>query len=125
MRNGEGGPVPIYNVQLLTDVSHGLVVNLEANCDSIDFFFFSSRRRHTRFKCDWSSDVCSSDLHSKQSAIAAATQPREMPVRVGPQEVVQLQPRQLQLTVPVSGVVQAVRSAVVKEIGRASCRERV
>src|SRR5260370_15789372 len=26
------------------------------------YFFFSSRRRHTRFKCDWSSDVCSSDL---------------------------------------------------------------
>src|SRR5260370_34472310 len=25
-------------------------------------FMFSSRRRHTRFKCDWSSDVCSSDL---------------------------------------------------------------
>src|SRR2546427_11925464 len=32
--------------------SHGLLV----------FFFFSSRRRHTRFDCDWSSDVCSSDL---------------------------------------------------------------
>src|SRR5205085_5568464 len=30
--------------------------------DSSDFFFFSSRRRHTRFDCDWSSDVCSSDL---------------------------------------------------------------
>src|SRR5205085_9416187 len=28
------------------------------------FFFFSSRRRHTRFDCDWSSDVCSSDLTS-------------------------------------------------------------
>src|SRR5260370_35963901 len=28
-------------------------------------FFFSSRRRHTRFKCDWSSDVCSSDLEIK------------------------------------------------------------
>src|SRR5256886_2057698 len=28
----------------------------------IDHFFFSSRRRHTRFDCDWSSDVCSSDL---------------------------------------------------------------
>src|SRR2546427_1567071 len=27
-------------------------------------FFFSSRRRHTRFDCDWSSDVCSSDLSS-------------------------------------------------------------
>src|SRR2546427_3712090 len=29
---------------------------------SVFFFFFSSRRRHTRFDCDWSSDVCSSDL---------------------------------------------------------------
>src|SRR5699024_11519867 len=27
------------------------------------FFFFSSRRRHTRSKRDWSSDVCSSDLY--------------------------------------------------------------
>src|SRR5205814_4373282 len=27
------------------------------------FFFFSSRRRHTRCLSDWSSDVCSSDLH--------------------------------------------------------------
>src|SRR5256886_3858599 len=33
------------------------------------FFFFSSRRRHTRFDCDWSSDVCSSDLsNSRYSA---------------------------------------------------------
>src|SRR5688572_12825470 len=31
-------------------------------CDLFCFFFFSSRRRHTRFDCDWSSDVCSSDL---------------------------------------------------------------
>src|SRR2546430_12291356 len=29
-------------------------------------FFFSSRRRHTRFDCDWSSDVCSSDLGLRQ-----------------------------------------------------------
>src|SRR5688572_31629583 len=28
-------------------------------------FFFSSRRRHTRFDCDWSSDVCSSDLQGR------------------------------------------------------------
>src|SRR5207237_4993020 len=33
-------------------------------------FVFSSRRRHTRFKCDWSSDVCSSDLRTGYSAIA-------------------------------------------------------
>src|SRR2546427_2265414 len=30
----------------------------------VDGFFFSSRRRHTRFDCDWSSDVCSSDLYT-------------------------------------------------------------
>src|SRR6266480_889588 len=28
----------------------------------LNSFFFSSRRRHTRLTCDWSSDVCSSDL---------------------------------------------------------------
>src|SRR5256885_7844028 len=31
-------------------------------CGYIYFFFFSSRRRHTRLQGDWSSDVCSSDL---------------------------------------------------------------
>src|SRR6266480_3914068 len=38
------------------------------------FFFFSSRRRHTRLTCDWSSDVCSSDLadaaHAKRGPAA-------------------------------------------------------
>src|SRR6266480_8114769 len=33
------------------------------------FFFFSSRRRHTRLTCDWSSDVCSSDLTGSASEI--------------------------------------------------------
>src|SRR5688572_31780283 len=41
--------------------------HLDVACFLLDlvffvFFFFSSRRRHTRFDCDWSSDVCSSDL---------------------------------------------------------------
>src|SRR2546430_6256971 len=37
-------------------------------------FFFSSRRRHTRFDCDWSSDVCSSDLdaHDPRPALPQA-----------------------------------------------------
>src|SRR2546427_1372792 len=35
---------------------------LSTDCVGRLFFFFSSRRRHTRFDCDWSSDVCSSDL---------------------------------------------------------------
>src|SRR5207249_8626801 len=33
------------------------------------FFFFSSRRRHTRSKRDWSSDVCSSDLRWLHTAV--------------------------------------------------------
>src|SRR6266481_1862863 len=32
------------------------------------FLFFSSRRRHTRWNCDWSSDVCSSDLFDAAAA---------------------------------------------------------
>src|SRR5688572_32633416 len=36
------------------------------------FFFFSSRRRHTIFDCDWSSDVCSSDLSTRFFSTAAA-----------------------------------------------------
>src|SRR5260370_21689236 len=39
-----------------------LVDSLFEDISVFVFFFFSSRRRHTRFKCDWSSDVCSSDL---------------------------------------------------------------
>src|SRR2546430_5550198 len=41
-------------------------------------FFFSSRRRHTRFDCDWSSDVCSSDL----APARAPTPPPVAPWRV-------------------------------------------
>src|SRR5438477_11396807 len=40
-------------------------------------FFFSSRRRHTRLTCDWSSDVCSSDLlRSRQDTIVPSIQSR-------------------------------------------------
>src|SRR5690606_40104101 len=37
-------------------------------------FFFSSRRRHTRFSRDWSSDVCSSDLVEVTNALVAYKQ---------------------------------------------------
>jgi transposase len=36
MRNGEGGMVPSYNVQLLTDATHGLIVNVEATTEAVD-----------------------------------------------------------------------------------------
>src|SRR6266487_6794446 len=46
-------------------------------------FFFSSRRRHTRWTGDWSSDVCSSDLPARRAAKAhgvARAEKRELPV---------------------------------------------
>src|SRR5690606_40188263 len=75
----------------------------------IIFFFFSSRRRHTIFSRDWSSDVCSSDLervdeevggaglHRAGGVARGALRPR---VRVGPRhredrESVERVPRQL------------------------------
>src|SRR5438034_7035889 len=36
-------------------------------CVLVLLFFFSSRRRHTRSLCDWSSDVCSSDLQGGEA----------------------------------------------------------
>jgi transposase len=36
MRNGEGGTVPSYNVQLVTDAAHGLIVNVDATTDAVD-----------------------------------------------------------------------------------------
>src|SRR5438270_11624207 len=63
------------------------------------FFFFSSRRRHTRFDCDWSSDVCSSDL---------SLTPGQALVGVVQQELASL-----------------MGADLGPEIGRASCRESV
>ena len=37
MRTGAGGTVPSYNVQLVTDTTQGLVVNVEATTDAIDY----------------------------------------------------------------------------------------
>src|SRR5262245_66223604 len=42
------------------------------------FFFFSSRRRHTRCLSDWSSDVCSSDLRWDQVVVQVLGAPRHV-----------------------------------------------
>src|SRR5256886_6850062 len=89
----------------------------------LDLFFFSSRRRHTRFDCDWSSDVCSSDLRSasrRRSAPTAtfsgAVSKRRRPGcgRASPP------PSPAAATGP-----SMQRGASAAKIGRASCRERV
>src|SRR5438034_859877 len=49
-------------VAYTTSVKRSGLHKVHCAISSIRFFFFSSRRRHTRSLCDWSSDVCSSDL---------------------------------------------------------------
>src|SRR2546430_8489472 len=90
-------------------------------CDSF-FFFFSSRRRHTRFDCDWSSDVCSSDLDrsSYETVLCLGlildAEGRKMSKHLGNV----LDPFEL---FDKHGA-DALRWLML-EIGRASCRERV
>src|SRR6185295_10281186 len=47
------------------------------------FFFFSSRRRHTRYWRDWSSDVCSSDLDEFGGDVTAGTANLDVTVDFG------------------------------------------
>src|SRR2546430_5519889 len=86
-------------------------------------FFFSSRRRHTRFDCDWSSDVCSSDLHAVIFDVST-----DRGIRSGNQSLTEIMyglflqslgyAKDLDLSELEIGLEE-------KEIGRASCRERV
>src|SRR5205814_7290079 len=80
------------------------------------YFFFSSRRRHTRCLSDWSSDVCSSDLSSRPSP--EPLERRSRPAAGGCRNS--------------SGGASSARPTCdarsvlgCAEIGRASCRERV
>src|SRR5438132_2544195 len=52
----------LYLTSLLSPNVYMYALHLHGFCVFIFVFFFSSRRRHTRSLCDWSSDVCSSDL---------------------------------------------------------------
>src|SRR5688500_19618977 len=76
------------------------------------YFFFSSRRRHTRLQGNWSSDVCSSDLSGGHGPFALGGDGDE----------------------PATGVDRGCRARQARrpvapraggQIGRASCRERV
>src|SRR3712207_8379523 len=47
----------------------------------IQLFFFSSRRRHTRYWRDWSSDVCSSDLLRDLAVLDLRARPQDLDAR--------------------------------------------
>src|SRR5438874_5556894 len=101
------------------------------------FFFFSSRRRHTRSLRDWSSDVCSSDLCGRRPGACPADrvdrrhgEERPPPLPGVPDGGTAGEG--IAASKPVDRVQHAVRSGPLqsragsgREIGRASCRERV
>src|SRR5439155_12876460 len=80
---------------------------------SVYFFFFSSRRRHTRWPRDWSSDVCSSDLASEGRMT--------IPIADGtPGGVLDIQSHYYEF-IP-ENEIDSPRPTMLAEIGRASCR---
>src|SRR5690242_20749117 len=96
-------------------------------------FFFSSRRRHTRLTCDWSSDVCSSDLRDQDRRYRGGTALPAEPERMAAVGIELQHARSLrELPDPENraGAADCVAFgaddfAGAAEIGRASCRERV
>src|SRR5438067_13617995 len=84
-------------------------------------FFFSSRRRHTRSKRDWSSDVCSSDLWATDARIEPASRPRA----AGNDPCRDPVPPRAAASPPKQRPHAPARGGAAAEIGRASCRERV
>src|SRR5690606_39803498 len=81
-----------------------------------DHFFFSSRRRHTRFSRDWSSDVCSSDLPGGTCVVGRTDRSSELL----PFDACRAPAREFGVAGEGPGELNSIRA----KIGRASCRER-
>src|SRR3989475_8275320 len=126
------------------DIWLGLDLRIVLFCLGRDsFFFFSSRRRHTRFDCDWSSDVCSSDLRSNWRGgprggrrgadrhdgqhQSAAAEFRAIEVHVP--ETITVAELAHKMSVKASELIKVLmkmgQMVTINQIGRASCRERV
>src|SRR5207253_5841151 len=93
------------------------------------FFFFSSRRRHTRWPRDWSSDVCSSDLVSERMVqsvdvfIGYRTNPH-LDMRERGAEAAAAIREMLDGVKPQRAFIRLPIVPPTVKIGRASCRER-
>src|SRR3712207_8770194 len=83
----------------------------------VGIFFFSSRRRHTRYWRDWSSDVCSSDLIL--TAVQAEAAGRPVLVKIAPD----LSDENVDAVADLA--LDLGLAGIIAKIGRASCRERV
>src|SRR2546430_8435095 len=96
---------------------------MRASLYDLVVFFFSSRRRHTRFDCDWSSDVCSSDLPARPPRDASgggdggAAGVRAELAMSAPSSIV------ADFRLAPEGA-KKIRWVAQHEVGRASCRER-
>src|SRR5699024_12188135 len=94
--------------------------------------FFSSRRRHTRSKRDWSSDVCSSDLNLavvECAGVGYAVRTSSVTVSrlpaIGEEAMLYTYLHISENAVELFGFRDQNELSCFKKIGRASCRERV
>src|SRR5690606_41058837 len=89
------------------------------------FFLFSSRRRHTRFSRDWSSDVCSSDLDKNMPGCAMAMARLDRPSVFVYGGTIQMgkNRRDVVSVFEAVGAHSAGKLSDIEQIGRASCRE--
>src|SRR2546430_5650179 len=112
-----------------------MAIPFSVHCDDCMWlsrlFFFTSRRRNRRFDCDWSSDVCSSDLTGNEIAevvgrivadyrAKAAAEKAKIAGETPKDERAQAVAATAQVIAD-----KAADKAMAAEIGRASCRERV
>src|SRR5438045_4824519 len=97
------------------------------------FFFFSSRRRHTRCLSDWSSDVCSSDLIPLPPAtfeFLVFSLKMQAEMRLGLLKLGEGMEEELNLPAArhtidmLAMIAEKTKGNLSLEIGRASCRER-
>src|SRR5690606_40114428 len=94
-----------------------------------------SRRRHTRFSRDWSSDVCSSDLERRddqfvpveRGSLAELANPPNDLLRLPPTKIVDVDRdrRLVLLVLDRDALLEEARCLSAREIGRASGRERM
>src|SRR5688572_31685119 len=87
------------------------------------FFFFSSRRRHTRFDCDWSSDVCSSDLDRAAAYVEFLAGPGLERGLMGPREAPRLWDRHVLNSAVLAELIPQGARSEERRVGK-ECRSR-